>query len=339
MPISIQQLIKRSYVPSRDSFDASRWTTVGGTPSVLSQTIVLTQSIIEEKSSISRGYIRMKYAIPSIPSTGNYRRFGLKDGTGESYALFVISGTDFTAETRDADGNTNSIALSFDSAWAGVNTTFEILAFGSQIKFRIKGSTVAEFGGLECPNQPMSLYIENGNADSMVFYGYDFEGYASDLSSNGGTSSSVTIGTAPDSGIPYPHYQSNSFASAVVKDSPGRVYSVSVINTTGSDRYIQLHNLTAALSGNEVAQYKQSVPANGGVIIGQDMFGLSGMEFDNGIVVANSSTAATYTAGSAGDLLVDIMYDGEGGVSGTLTLEDIVGGLLLENSDLLALED
>jgi hypothetical protein len=34
------------------------------------------------------------------------------------------------------------------------------------------------------------------------------------------------------------------------------------------------------------------------------------LDFDNGIVIANSSTAITYTAGSAGDLLVDVLYDG-----------------------------
>lgn len=332
--ISIQSLIKRSYVPSRDGFDANRWTTIGGSPSLGTQTLTLTQSTIDEKSSISRGYVRFKFAIPTVPTSGDYRRFGLKDGTGESYALFVIDGEDFTAKVCDSDGNVTSTDLSFDSSWVGVNMTFEIVAFGSQISFRIEGSTVAQFGGLQCPNQPMSIYVENSNADNMVLWGYDFEGYASEISS--GLASTVTVATTPSTGTSYAHYQHNSFASAVVKDAPGRVYSLSIINTTGTDRYIQLHNLTATLSGSEVAQYKQLVPALGAVVIGQDMLGMSGMEFDNGIVVANSSTAATYTAGSAGDLLVDIMYDGEGGLSGYLELNS-GDAFLLNTGDTLGL--
>jgi len=103
-------------------------------------------------------------------------------------------------------------------------------------------------------------------------------------------------------------FQDNSFATINVKVTTGNVFSLTCINTTASTRYIQLHNTATTPGGGATARFKFFVPASGTVIVGTDFFTQSGGNFSTGIAVANSSTATTYTAATAGDLLVDILY-------------------------------
>lgn len=101
-------------------------------------------------------------------------------------------------------------------------------------------------------------------------------------------------------------YQNNSFTTAVVKNSGGNVGFISVVNTVAATRFLQLHNSPIAVSPGAVATLKVQVPGNAQVILGFFDLPGGGLNLPNGITIANSQTAATYTAGSAGDLLVDI---------------------------------
>jgi len=105
-------------------------------------------------------------------------------------------------------------------------------------------------------------------------------------------------------------YQNNSFQTANIKASAGNLYGFSVINTTGSIRYIQFHKTatTPAGGGAVTANLKFLVPANSSLIVGTEFFGTSGIHSTLGWAVANSSTLTTYTAGTAGDLVVDLNY-------------------------------
>lgn len=113
------------------------------------------------------------------------------------------------------------------------------------------------------------------------------------------TSTSTDKGTA---------YQNNSFTTQNVKASAGTVVRAVIINTTASVRYFQLHNTATTPGGGATAAFKFQIPANSMVILDRAALGANGAYLNTGVAVGNSSVAATYTAASAGDLLVDLIY-------------------------------
>lgn len=103
-------------------------------------------------------------------------------------------------------------------------------------------------------------------------------------------------------------YQNNSFTTTNVVAAAANVGRINIFNTTASPRYFQIHNSTAGASGGATAYEFWLIPANSQVILGMNELGEGGMPLSTGFTIANSSTASTYTAGSAGDLLVNLNY-------------------------------
>lgn len=101
--------------------------------------------------------------------------------------------------------------------------------------------------------------------------------------------------------------QNNSFQTTNIKASAGNLLKVFVINTTGAARYLQVHNTATTPGGGATAAFKWLVLANSSLNLGPKDLGDAGLYFSSGIAIANSTTASTYTAGVAGDLLVDII--------------------------------
>jgi len=335
-------LITKYFDPARDGLDSSRWETLGGTPTVTGSTITLNQASIIEKSDISRGAVRFKLTIPVAPTAGQSRTFGFKNNVNKTEAVFIVSGTAFTAKVTDEDGNTDSETLTFSDDWVGDDKIFEIRVSPSQARFYIEGVPVAAFGAWNdtaetggAPRSAMSIYLDNSCDDDLELWGYHLNGAEIYEMSSIPSDITVTTVTDPGTGTSYAHYQNNSFTTTNIKASPGRVYSATITNTTAEDRYFQLFNTATTPTGGATATYKCLVPANGAVVLGQDFFGLNGMEFDVGIAVANSTTAATYTAGSAGDLLVDVMVDGYSGSTGYMLLQTGSAILLQDNGRIL----
>ena len=97
-------------------------------------------------------------------------------------------------------------------------------------------------------------------------------------------------------------------ASATVKASVGRVFSLQCHNENAATRYIQLHNLAAALSGTEVPVISIPIGADENIIIGTEKFTQWGLKFSVGITFGFSTTKDTYTAGTAGEHSTEIIY-------------------------------
>jgi len=102
--------------------------------------------------------------------------------------------------------------------------------------------------------------------------------------------------------------QNNSFTTTNIKATPGRLLQVNIINTTASVRYFQVHDTTTTPGAGDTARAKYMIPANSQLTLSATDLGYDGLYCPTGIAIANSSVAATYTAGSAGDLLVDCVY-------------------------------
>jgi len=90
----------------------------------------------------------------------------------------------------------------------------------------------------------------------------------------------------------------------VVKATPGTAYFVTVASTLGSAQFIQFHDATALPADTAVPVWVANIPANGNLNIPLSIYG---RVFANGIVVCNSTTAATKTIGAA-NCFFDIQY-------------------------------
>lgn len=99
--------------------------------------------------------------------------------------------------------------------------------------------------------------------------------------------------------------QNNSFQTFNAKAGAGTLIYVNVINTAASVRYLQTHNTITTPSGGATAYNKWLIPANGSLTLGPKELAGNGIYHSTGVAFANSSTATTYTAGVAGDLLLE----------------------------------
>jgi hypothetical protein len=93
-----------------------------------------------------------------------------------------------------------------------------------------------------------------------------------------------------------------------VKAGAGMVFSASCYNANASSRWLQLHNTATTPAGGAVPTVSILVPSGAQVIVGTDFFSNEGVGFTYGIAFAFSTTAATYTAGSASDQQTTVVF-------------------------------
>jgi len=334
-----------NYDPGTHGFDTSVWKAIGSDPTIFTgaflSSLLFNDTSAVSKVAFGRGVFYFEMKIPTAPTAGDYRAWGLRNfGTGAS-AQFIIDGEDFMAYVSDGNGNTDSDEITWNDAWTNTDTVFRINFTPAGVKFHVGETPVSILNSSGSPKSALHFFVRNDNADDLSLNGLTGRAvdiYATSFGVSGATDISSSPVTSTTSAEPYAHYQNNSFQSAVVKASEGHVYSLMVTNTTAGDLYLQLHNATATLSGGETAFVKTLVPGLSAVVLGTDFFGEAGAELDTGIVVAASSTAATFTATTAGSLLVDIFYDGTSGSPGYLLNED-GGSLMFEDGRKILLED
>jgi len=96
-------------------------------------------------------------------------------------------------------------------------------------------------------------------------------------------------------------------ATLNVKSASGSVYSCSCMNLNASARYFQLWN-SSTTAGSGTLLFTFLVPANSQIVIGNDYFHINGILFDTGIAFGFSTTATTYTAGTAADQISTVIY-------------------------------
>ena len=322
----------------RQGFDSAMWSTLSGTPYInANNNLEVNASAIVGTADISRGNVKMFLTIPNDPASGHTREWGLYQVNSSAKATFKITDAVFSAYVSDIYGNTDSATLTWETGWTDVSTKFEIEYLPGHVVFSINGRKFAEFYGSGCPSGTLSVYLSNAYGDSVELSHVQI--VDADIYSAGPQTTIATVeGTtsSSSSSSAWTQYQNDSFATAVIKSTPGRVYSFMLINTTASTRYFQLHNAASAPASGDTPEIKILVPAGSSVGVGTDILGLTGKVFSTGIVAANSTTSTTYTAGSAGDLLLDLFYDGA--TSTSYLLMESGFDLLLETSDLLLQE-
>jgi hypothetical protein len=108
--------------------------------------------------------------------------------------------------------------------------------------------------------------------------------------------------------IPSDHKNLGAATNAVVKATPGFVNSLTCYNTNAASRFLLLFNQTTALTGAEVPVESFLIPTGTQIVIGEDYFTRNGRFFDTGIVWGFSTTANSFTAGTASEQSTFIKY-------------------------------
>ena len=99
-----------------------------------------------------------------------------------------------------------------------------------------------------------------------------------------------------------------SFTTSTISSSPCVLVGARIVNTTASVRYLFLNNATSIAGAATPTVAPILIPASGAYHLTPEELGKLGEVFSTALTIGNSSTAATFTAGSAGDLLVTLYY-------------------------------
>lgn len=93
-----------------------------------------------------------------------------------------------------------------------------------------------------------------------------------------------------------------------VKSTSGNVFSFVCHNTTGVDRYFQLHNTATTPLAGATPVFTFLIPASSTLERGTNFFLPTGVNFSSGIAFAISTTETIYTAGAATDQMTHILF-------------------------------
>jgi hypothetical protein len=108
-------------------------------------------------------------------------------------------------------------------------------------------------------------------------------------------------------GAPQQNYVGLSTSTAIVKSSAATLYLAYIVNRAASASYFQLFDQTSAASGTPTFQYL--LPATSATQIPVPGMGQgAGISFANGLVFGCSTTNGSYTAGTASNYDVELVY-------------------------------
>ena len=99
-----------------------------------------------------------------------------------------------------------------------------------------------------------------------------------------------------------------SFTTSTISSSPCVLVGARVVNTSASVRYLFTNNATSIAGAAAPSVAPILIPASGAYHLTPEELGRLGDVFTTALTIGNSSTAATFTAGTAGDLLVTVYY-------------------------------
>ena len=156
------------YDPQRDWYDTTVWKTISWTPSLVSNKIRLSNSSIIWYDSIMSGDLIMALTIPTAPTGWDSRLFGFYQLTNWSFIGFNITDAVFKAQIVDSSWtSTLSNEITWNNDWTAVVTKFRVHWTGFDAKFYIWDTQVAAISDIEKIKYPLSIYINNVNADNL----------------------------------------------------------------------------------------------------------------------------------------------------------------------------
>lgn len=165
-------------------------------------------------------------------------------------------------------------------------------------------------GGVYNATQPTLTNGQRGDtqmdvrANTLVSQGTLISGENQTINALGTFPKFVNSTTGKPTSVTYTSFTTQAIASSV----PLTLVGLRVVNTTASARYLFLQNASSISGGATPSVAPVIVPANGGYNLPATELGGSGEVFSTALTIGNSSTLSTFTAGSAGDLIVTLYY-------------------------------
>jgi hypothetical protein len=165
-----------TYDPSISGYDTSFWKALSGSPSVVSNKLRLSSAEISSYVAFRELDVEFTITIPTAPTSGDARAFGLKIPAlgNRARVEFDITGAVFSCKVYDDTATAQlSQAITWDASWTNTAIKYRIQATASGVKFYVNGACVAraEMQGLTANNSLPTiggyLHISNGNADNM----------------------------------------------------------------------------------------------------------------------------------------------------------------------------
>lgn len=155
------------YDPQRQAYDTALWKTISGTPAINGTVLRFISASAVQYKDVFKGTIVLNLTVPTAPTAGNDRKFGLTQLSKGALAYFKVAGTAFTAESADGNGNTESTTITWDSAWTNTATEFKIVWTGFEATFYVGGVKLATHRTVAVSKEPMSVYVNNSTADNL----------------------------------------------------------------------------------------------------------------------------------------------------------------------------
>jgi len=162
------------YDPLRYGYDEDWFVTISGDVKCIGGKIRINSGKFTTLGSYMFGRYPMAFTIPTAPSSGDSRVFGLYSKTlgNRNAAYFYISGTSFYARTYGPDSAVaESTTIPWDSDWTNTPTVFEIKWRIDGVEFWINGRQVANHYDRFPVQTMVPMYFSNG-ADDGMFLNY-----------------------------------------------------------------------------------------------------------------------------------------------------------------------
>jgi len=169
-----QLLNSLSFDPALYGIDDSFWKVVSGTPAIAGSNIRISAAELKAYRTFRFGGYRMTVNVPTAPTGGDAREWGLENAALGETARFEIAGTVFKAVTIDKDGNSTSTTIVWDATWHTADVLYEIVWRENYVQFLVAGDVKATHERADNrPIFPMNLYIHNTNADNFDIVGIE----------------------------------------------------------------------------------------------------------------------------------------------------------------------
>jgi len=91
------------YDPQRQGYDVGQFTTLTGTPAIASGKLSLTTASFIGKQDLDRGEITFGLTVPTLPTTGDVRAWGVALPAASTYLTFDVTDDVFRAVAKTAD--------------------------------------------------------------------------------------------------------------------------------------------------------------------------------------------------------------------------------------------
>jgi hypothetical protein len=145
------------YDPIRQGYDLNTWSTISGTPVVVSNQLELNSASIIHFADILRGDATFSVKI-GTPVAGDVSKFGFYDLNQASGLGFEVADDVFTANSFTPEKTTTTV-LDWNTAWDGANTQYQIMWEAGRVIFKINGQVVATVSDTSVPGSALNLYL------------------------------------------------------------------------------------------------------------------------------------------------------------------------------------